>query len=92
MFVYFKSADLSICSNQLQSIPVNMGNLTNLLSLHLTDNKLQSLPNEICKLTKLATLHFSKNKLMGKLPLGIRELPRLRSFQSDNKIENKKVY
>jgi len=42
---------LTMHGNQLQQIPAEIGQLTNLQELHLQGNLLSELPNELCHLT-----------------------------------------
>ena len=54
---------LRLHNNQLNSLPNQIGNLTNLLKLWLNNNQLNSLPNEIGNLTKLQELWLYNNQL-----------------------------
>ncbi|HEY9672282.1 MAG TPA: leucine-rich repeat domain-containing protein [Waterburya sp.] len=55
-------------SNQLQSLPVEIGNFTNLIQLHLRNNRLTVLPKEICSLTNLIQLSLRGNQLTSPPP------------------------
>ncbi|MBW8039032.1 MAG: hypothetical protein FVQ85_03435 [Planctomycetes bacterium] len=69
---------------EIESLPAEIGNLSNLRELLLGDNQLRALPAEIGNLAKLERLEVSRNKLT-ELP---RELGRLANLQelyvSDN--------
>ena len=49
--------------NHLTSIPAELGNLPNLVSLVLCDNRIESLPAELTKLKKLKSLSLHNNQL-----------------------------
>ena len=59
-------------------IPVELGNLTNLLLLHLAQNGLSGeIPEELGKLTNLQRLYLNDNELSGPLPLTLSALSQL---------------
>lgn len=53
---------LTMHGNQLQQIPPEIGQLTNLQELHLQGNLLSELPNELCHLT-VSSLHGLPHEL-----------------------------
>ena len=53
---------LFLSQNNLKSLPLSIGNLTNLKSLHLNNNNLQSLPKSIIHLTNLEFLCLLGNE------------------------------
>jgi len=71
-------------SNIIDSIPPEIGNLTNLTYLNLWDNDLSGeIPSEISNLTNLTFLIFSKNQLTGSIPLEICNLTNLTGLYLD---------
>jgi Leucine-rich repeat (LRR) protein len=54
--------------NQLMALPPKIGNLTNLIQLHLRNNQLTALPLEIRNLTNLIQLSLSDNQLTSPPP------------------------
>jgi Leucine-rich repeat (LRR) protein len=54
---------LNLYSNQLKSLPPQIGNLVNLNQLGLNENLLETLPNEIGNLTNLQILDLRYNRL-----------------------------
>ncbi|WP_414518908.1 COR domain-containing protein, partial [Nostoc sp. PCC 9305] len=64
---------------QLSSLPPEIGQLTNLQSLHLNSNQLNSLPPEIGQFTKLQFLNLNGNQLSS-LPPEIGQLTKLRTL------------
>jgi len=78
------SLDLSL--NQLTSLPVEIGNLSNLRSLYLYRNQLTNLPPEIGNLKTLELFYLNNNQLRI-LPPEIVKLPDSVSlFLSDNQL------
>jgi Leucine Rich Repeat (LRR) protein len=71
---------LELRSNQLNSLPPEIGKLTSLQSLDLRNNWLSSLPPEIGKLTSLQSLDLRNNWLSSLPP----EIGKLTSLQSLN--------
>ena len=72
-----------MCDNELQSIPSEIGQLTNLQELHLYNNELQSIPSEIGQLTNLQELHLHDNKLQS-IPSEISQLTNLKQLLLSN--------
>ena len=70
-------------SNQLTSIPPEIGQLTNLTGLSLESNQLTSIPPEIGQLTNLTGLWLSDNQLTS-IPPEIGQLRNLKVFQIQN--------
>ena len=70
------------------SIPVELGNLTNLTGLYLSDNELTgSIPVELGNLTNLTGLYLSDNELTGSIPAELGKLTSLTSLSlSRNKL------
>ncbi len=77
---------LGLYSNSLSgSIPTEIGNLTNLISLYLGNNSLSgSIPTEIGNLTNLRNLGLSNNSLSGSIPTEIGNLTNLISLWLSN--------
>ncbi|NEU84277.1 COR domain-containing protein, partial [Nostoc sp. UIC 10630] len=65
-----------LASNQLSSLPKEIGQLTNLEFFDLASNQLSSLPKEIGQLTNLQTLYLGRNQL-GSLSPEIAQLTNL---------------
>ena len=63
-YLYKKIGVLNVrrCNN-LTQLPVEIGQLTQLTTLHLSYNKLTQLPVEIGNLSRLTTLYLQNNKL-----------------------------
>ena len=68
---------LYLGGNQLTSIPVEVGNLTELQALSLCENKLRTLPPSIALLRNLKSLGLHKNLLTALPP----EIVKLRGLQ-----------
>lgn len=68
---------------QLTAVPGEIGNLTNLVVLHLGNNQLTAVPAEIGNLTNLEVLTLSSNQLTA-LPGEIGSLARLRTLYLDS--------
>ena len=73
--------ELYLFNNQLQSLPAEIGNLINLITLNLWSNQLQSLPAEISNLINLLTLNLNYNQLQS-LPAEILKIKNI--LQIDN--------
>jgi internalin A len=71
-----RSTRLSLLCQGLTTLPAEIGQLTDLISLEISYNQLTSLPVEIGKLTKLRKLYANANKITS-LPMQIGELIRL---------------
>lgn len=54
---------LNLGDNLLESIPAEVGSLSNLVNLNLASNRLQSLPASLIRLYKLKCLSLHNNKL-----------------------------
>ena len=74
---------LNLDNNQIESLPENIGNLTNITSISLQNNHLKSLPNSIGNLVNLETLYLSYNQL-NQLPNSICNLANLNSAAFNN--------
>ena len=81
-----ESLDLS--SQELESLPSEIGQLLNLTRLELYDNKLTNLPPEIGQLTNLIEFGLSSNKLTS-LPPEISQLIKLKTLNlSSNQLSS----
>jgi len=72
--------------NKLQSIPPEIGKLTNLTHLLLSDNQIDFLAYQLCDLTHLTELHLWRNPLSGVPPdhfLGMLEFHRVDPHASE---------
>lgn len=56
-------SSLSLSFNDLDSVPLQLLNLTKLEKLSITNNKIKEIPKEISLLINLKSLNFSRNKL-----------------------------
>jgi len=74
---------LDLSNTSLESLPPEIGLLTNLIRLDLSNTQLESLPPEIGKLTNLTRLDLSNTKLEN-LPPEIRKLTNLASLNLYN--------
>ena len=65
-----KTTEINLNNNMLRgSIPVNIMNLTNLVSINLSYNQLSGLiPKELSNLSNLENLNLSANQLSGSIP------------------------
>ena len=76
------------CSCKLQTVPKEVGNLTNLMELSLCDNRLETLPDELGRLTDLMRLSLCDNKLTT-LPVTYSNLINLILLDvNDNKVDD----
>ncbi len=67
------------------TIPSELGNLTNLTSLHLGSNSLTgSIPKEFGKLTKLTSIYLFSNSLIGNIPAELANLAGLSTLYLRN--------
>ncbi|MEH2420803.1 MAG: COR domain-containing protein [Nostoc sp.] len=78
-----KVTKLDLSGEGLTTLPPEIGQLTNLRSLHLENNQLSRLSPEIVQLTNLQTLHLENNQL-SRLPPEIVQLTNLRSLHLEN--------
>ena len=82
-----EQTELDLSENQLKTLPPEIGELKNIISLKLSRNQLTTLPAEIEKLKILTTLGLSRNQLKT-LPPEIGELKNLTSLDlSRNQLE-----
>ena len=74
-----KTKEINLNNNMLQGpIPVNIMNLTNLVSINLSFNQLSgSIPKELANLSNLENLNLSANQLSGSIPFEIGYLENL---------------
>jgi hypothetical protein len=80
--------ELVLRDNELVSLPVELGRLTNLTSLKMSCNKLESIPSELCSLPKLRELYLHKNNLRS-LPVELGQLTTLIRLDLEyNKLES----
>ena len=80
---------LKLDSNRLTGvIPAELGNLSNLQSLHLSGNQLTGeLPAELGDLSNLKSLHLWDNRLTGDIPAELGDLSNLKSlYLWDNRL------
>ncbi len=78
--------ELNLSSRKLTSLPLSLGQLTQLQSLNLSDNGLTALPDWLGQLTHLRLLNLSDNGLTS-LPKRLGQLTQLRSLViSDNEL------
>jgi small GTP-binding protein len=81
-----KQTELSLSSNQLMSLPAEIGRLKTLTKLYLSKNQLKTLPTEIVELKNLTTLILSSNQLTS-LPTEIGQLKNLTTLNiSENQL------
>ncbi|GAU14301.1 hypothetical protein TSUD_308610 [Trifolium subterraneum] len=71
------------------TLPVGLGNLTELTELEFSDNFITGeLPGDIVNLKKLWQLEFYNNSITGEIPIGLRNLTGLKNFDgSMNQLE-----
>lgn len=74
-----KRLELDLAHCELNSLPSEIGELTNLQRLYLMDNNLKALPKEVGLLSNLRTLDLRHNQL-GTLPSEIGKLVNLRNL------------
>ncbi|HEY9659148.1 MAG TPA: COR domain-containing protein, partial [Allocoleopsis sp.] len=67
---------LDLSGQELVSLPMQMGQLTQLTALNLSNNQLAEFPVTIEQLTQLTTLDLSNNQL-SELPIAVEQLTRL---------------
>ncbi|KAH1092126.1 hypothetical protein J1N35_019383 [Gossypium stocksii] len=71
-------AVLDLSYNYLQSIPEDIGRLTNLVALNLSSNRfIGAIPSSVSNLTNLASLFLQSNQLDGSIPEDIGRLTNL---------------
>ena len=81
--------ELSLWGNQLSGeIPVELGDLANLVDLYLYENGLSGeIPEELGDLTSLQRLYLHENELSGKIPVELGDLANLqRLYLSQNQL------
>ena len=71
--------NLSLCANELDSLPEALGKLSKLRVLNVMFNRLTQLPNSISKLKNLRELMLDFNRI-DQLPQSITQLKRLRTL------------
>lgn len=59
-----KLTNLDLHQNHLETLPDELGNLSNLKLLDLSGNQLCEIPDAVCKLSTLLTLNLSNNQLV----------------------------
>jgi len=70
--------------NLVDTIPTELGNLTNLLYLYLDQNQLTgTIPTELGNLTNLFNLHLDQNQLTGTIPTELGNLTNLQELYLD---------
>nr|XP_014354470.1 PREDICTED: leucine-rich repeat-containing protein 1-like [Latimeria chalumnae] len=74
--------DLWLDGNQLMELPMEIGNLKNLVCLDVSENKLERLPEEISGLCSLTDLLVSQN-FLEVIPVGIGKLKNLSILKVD---------
>jgi len=62
-FSLAKLQRLSVTDNQLEDVPPELGQLSNLVELNLTRNKLISLPGRLYACRQLAGLYLARNRI-----------------------------
>jgi len=79
-------SDLELQENQIfGSIPPNLGNFSNLLSVNFTSNLLNgNIPQEISRLSGLQQLLLSNNLFHGSIPPALSKLPKLDRLDLSN--------
>lgn len=86
--IYRSLCDLSLTSNNLASLPEEIGDLTQLTVLRVDDNRLTSLPDSIGRLTNLEELQAGQNRLL-KLPTSIGLLRKLETLMlNENQLDD----
>ncbi|XP_076332523.1 uncharacterized protein LOC143237306 isoform X2 [Tachypleus tridentatus] len=79
---------LSLNSNEVASLPQNLGNLKNLVELLARKNYIQDLPVSVCQLVHLEKLSLTGNQIM-RIPENISCLQNLRElFLDENNIQS----
>jgi hypothetical protein len=71
-----KTVSIDLSNKDIDDLPPEIGNFTNLKFLNLSYNNLVSLPDEICKLSNLQTLLLLRNELI-ELPENFSNLKKL---------------
>ena len=67
--LYLSITSLDLNTNQLTSIPSEIGNLISLTTLRLSENQLTSIPESFCDIKdNLTEYSFSGNSICGELP------------------------
>ncbi|MFL0116880.1 COR domain-containing protein, partial [Tenacibaculum maritimum] len=66
-------------SNEIEKLPLEIGNLKKITTLDLSFNNISELPDEICELTELRTLNLSGNNIII-LPKSFSKLKKLKEL------------
>ena len=83
LLMLFNETSLELSNLKLTSLPVSIGNLSNLQRLHLENNQLTHLPESIGNLNNLETLSLGTNQLTH-LPVSIGNLSNLQFLHLHN--------
>jgi len=78
-----KATELNLSDEGITSLPIEIGQLTNLTELYLDNNQLTSIPPELGKLTELKTLRLQSNQLKS-IPPELTQLTKLTELYLHN--------